>query len=572
MATAKTFGTAAVLVALCVGAWWWLRDDGVASTPSAPQVAAAKSDAEATSRTPRPRAEATSTAPPVEPTLPVQAPPPGAGVRLRFVDESGAPLPPEAVKARWSGGGAAPSVALFDDRALRSPNRSDWMLQTVVGAGDALRPERLDETSGAFALADRVPRGRWRLLVFPGAAASTLTRTFTVVKDGDAVDVDVVLAATATRTVRVVRLDDGDVRVVAGARVTPYFEAGAAGAAFAGPAFTTDAAGEARLPIDDGDARRRGRPPTWWATAPGGAASFQVRSDAAAGDAVLVVRLSSTFDVEGDAFLADGSPAAGRTVLWNKGRVVSTTCDATGHFRLEGLAAGAPTQTLFLVEDAAHGILRSGTVATKPGGTATMRFDAPAADMARVVVRLTAGGRPVRGMAVTCRENIGGTMALTDADGAATLTGFPQDARPTVVVLLCDPRVAQDFTATQTQTPLAAGELRKLSLDLPVGAIRVRVVGADGSPVPGAHVIARPSDKSKLDPNGAATAPTPEEWAVKYGDARFADDDGAALLVGLPPGATCEVSALDGVAGLTASTSVVPGTADAPAEVTLTLR
>jgi hypothetical protein len=141
-----------------------------------------------------------------------------------------------------------------------------------------------------------------------------------------------------------------------------------------------------------------------------------------------------------------------------------------------------------------------------------------------------------------------------------------------VVVLLCDPRVAQDFTATQTQAPLAAGEVRRLSLDLPVGAIRVRVVGADGSPVPGAHVVGRPADKSTLDANGAAVAPSPVGWAVKFGDARFADDDGAALLTGLPSGATCEVGAFDGVAGLKASASVVPGTSDAPAEVTLTLR
>ena len=161
-------------------------------------------------------------------------------------------------------------------------------------------------------------------------------------------------------------------------------------------------------------------------------------------------------------------------------------------------------------------------------------------------------------------------MALTDSDGSAALTGIAGGAQPTIVVLLCDPRVAEDFTATATPMPLAVGEVRKLSLDLPVGAIRVRVVAADGSPVPGAHVIARPADKSTLDANGAATAPSPDAWAVKYGDARFADDDGVALLTGLPVGATCEVSAFDGVAGLKASTSVVPGTADAPAEVTLT--
>jgi RNA polymerase sigma-70 factor (ECF subfamily) len=564
MATAKTYATAAALVALCVGAYWWLRDDGVAAP--ATDVATAKRDVEAPARPTRPRAEAPAPAPAVAEKAPATTTPSlGARVRLRFIDETGAPIPSEVLKARWGGGTATPSVALFDDRALRSPNRSDWLHQTVEGTGDAVRPVPLDETPDAFALKERVPPGRWRIVAFPGAATATLSRPFTVTNDGGAVDVDVTLAPTELCVVRVT--DRATHAAVEGARLVPIF--GFRDAAFvAGAAVTTDAAGEARLPVESRDGAEL-HPITWWATAPGRFARFRVRP----GDGIVDVAMDPTFDVEGEAFLVDGSPAAGRTVVWHRiGMTIEAVCDAAGRFKLAGVPTDEPKTSLFLIEDSERGVLRSGTVETKPGDTATMRFDAPASNTARIAVRLTAGGWPVRGMAVTCREGIGATMALTDADGTATLTGFPPGAQPTVVVLLCDPRVAQDFTAAAKQPALAAGETRTLSLDLPVGAIRVRVVAADGSPAAGALVLARPTDKSTLDPNGQATAPRPEEWAVKYGDARFADDEGATLLTGLSAGGACEVTASDGVAGLKASTSIVPGTLDAPAETTLTLK
>jgi hypothetical protein len=191
-----------------------------------------------------------------------------------------------------------------------------------------------------------------------------------------------------------------------------------------------------------------------------------------------------------------------------------------------------------------------------------MRFDAPAADAARVVV--VDRGRPVAGMAVAPRQK-GGTIVPTDATERPRCRVFPR--REAAVVVLCDPRVADDFCRDE-QPPLAAGETASCRSTPCRRDPRPRV-SPNGSRAAGSLV--RPTRTSRARPK-APVATSPEGWAVKFGDGRFADEDGAALLVGLPPGATCEVSTFDGVAGLKASTSVVPGTADSPAEVTLTLK
>jgi len=448
---------------------------------------------------------------------------------------------------------------------LRGPSTRE-QFAVVVGAGTSLREVALDGDAEDARLRERLPKGRWRLVVFPGAADATLTRPFTVAGDAEDLAIDVVLPETALRLVRVVDADSKS--PVAGARLTPFFEFGDDGAFVAGGSATTDDAGECRLPVGKSNTVTYQRPPTWWATAPGRCASFQMRADPnAAAGAAAVVMMKSTVDVEGEAFLPDGSPAVGRRVLWRrKGLAIDAVCDAQGRFRMAGLPTDKGRQEVFLIEDAARGIIRSATVDAKPGTVGTLRFGGPAIGSGNLTLKVTAGGRPVEGLflMVGGKTEAGGRMgAMTGADGTVEVGGIATGETLRILVALADIRVIDDFRASPAEfAPLSPGEARTLALDLPGGAIRVRVVDADGKGVPGARVYARPTDRSVAGPAG---------WQVSLGDGRFADDDGEVLLVGLPPGTSCDVAAFDDVTGAQPKATAVPGTFDAPTEVTLTL-
>lgn len=569
--TTKLAAGAAFVLLFGLVIWWW-AGDGDAAPPevaTAPDADSANVPGRANARAARPARAETPDTPAAETAAPSPPPvvttSPGALVRLRFVDESGAVLSPETVRQRWGGGVASPTVALLDDRVLRGVSRRD-QLAVVTGAGESLRPVALDGAAEDVRLRERLPKGRWRLVVLPGAADSTLTRPFTVGGDTEDLAVDVLLPGTALRLVRV--LDAESRSPVAGATLTPYFEIGDDGAFVAGGAATTDASGECRLPVGAGVAATYQRPPTWWATAPGRCASFQVRADPnAAADAAIVVSLKRTFDVEGEAFLPDGSPAAGRLVIWRrKGHSVRATCDAEGRFRLTGLPTDRNRQEVFLVEDRARGVLRSLEAEAKPGTTASVRFGGVDLGRASLTLNVTAGGRAVEGLMLFVWGTTAGgsrTAATTGPDGRAAIAGLPAGEALQLMVALADLRVVDDYRATPAAfAPLAPGEERTLALDLPAGTLRVRVVGADGKAVPGTRVWARPADRA---------APGPAGWQATLGDGRFADDDGAAVLVGLPTGVPCEVQAFDDVTGAQSKTTAVPGTSDAPVDVTLTL-
>jgi len=401
-------------------------------------------------------------------------------------------------------------------------------------------------------------------VAIPGGAPTSLSAPFTVDRDGAELDVDVVLAPAALRTVKVV---DASGTPVAGARLVPHFEFGDDAAFVPGPPATTDAAGESRLP--EQESKSAHRPPTWWATAPGGAASFQVRATPAGADAApIVVKLAQTGTIEGEAYLGDGSPAAGRRVTWRrKGYTIDAVCDQEGRFRMTDVPADRPKAQLFLLEDPATGRSQGALAEMQAGGTARVRFGRPAAEGARVVVRVTSGGRAVAGLLVMAggpREGADAAMVLTDGDGCARFGGVPSGGPWNAIVFLNDIRVSDDFLAmAKDAPPLAAGEERRLDLELPGGAVRVRVVDADGRAVPGALVWARP------EAPGAASAPG---WTtLKIGAAQFAGDDGATILVGLPTTGTCTIDSVDDATGRKAKATAVPGTFDAPTEVTLTL-
>lgn len=580
MGTAGKAGIAAALAfVLVAGAWWALRDDGgagdVAAAPDeTPRAGTAGAARRSTGRALRPgevaAADAKEEAAPAVVAPPVPAAEPGALVRLRFVDQNGAPLPADTVRERWGGGVAAPSLALADDRAMRGGAGRGALLQIIGGAGESLRQVPVEEGADGVRMKDRVPKGRWRLVAFPGASPSSVSLPFTIARDGDDVPVDIVLAAAPMRVVHTV---DESGAPVAGATLSARFEFGDDSAFVQGLSVTTDAAGECRLPVEGADSRTHQRPPTWWATAPGRAASFQVRPASPGGtgatgatEAPFVVKLVRTCDVEGDAFLADGAPAAGRTVGWRrKGMVVEAVCDAQGKFRLAGVPSERGRLQLFLIEDVAEQRIVAGSAEAKPGATVQARIGIPAGEATgRLVLRLTAGGRPLAGSTVMCgtKESLA-RFGATAADGTVTLGGLATGVPLRLSVLVGDLRVSDDHKADAKDfAPFATGEERKVELDLPAGVVRVRVVDAAGAPVPGAYVGAKPKDANYTAPAG---------WTVRPGFAGFSDDDGVALLGALVPGASCEINAIDGVTGARATASTLPGTWDAPADVTVTL-
>ena len=130
-----------------------------------------------------------------------------------------------------------------------------------------------------------------------------------------------------------------------------------------------------------------------------------------------------------------------------------------------------------------------------------------------------------------------------------------------------DPRVIDDFHADHVG-PLALepGRERRMDLDLPDGAVRLRILdSATDAPVVGAVAWGRPAEKD-------VEAKRFDGMRYFVGWGGRVEADGTILLRGLVPGHPHVVAAAaDGYAE-TEQTGVLPGTGASPAELTLRIK
>ncbi len=116
-----------------------------------------------------------------------------------------------------------------------------------------------------------------------------------------------------------------------------------------------------------------------------------------------------------------------------------------GSYRLDGLAMSASRSKASILLLGA-GRPRGEEVPLQAEKTSEFTFGTPggSADGARLVVRVTAGGRPLRGVLVTVSVGDEHRLARSDAEGRADFEGLDEGAvRPEV--WLGDPGLVDDF-------------------------------------------------------------------------------------------------------------------------------
>jgi RNA polymerase sigma-70 factor (ECF subfamily) len=510
--------------------------------------------------------------------------PTGAAVRVRFL--AGSPpkeLSTAEVEALYASAGTPTTVRLVSETALAAESTAG-IFKTMFGSPDAWQASARLRFGGEGVTVDpAVPPGRWRLFVARPRSVPWLTEALDAAAGGELSVAVPGVDERRTRPIRLVTADTGS--PLAGARVVSYFEFGDDQAFLSGPTLTADARGEFDLPVDVATSPEQGRSPTWWALADGyaGVVHRAPRNEIGSPDPTpeategFTVRVPRTAVVEGKAYLRDGTPAVGKTVLGSrKGHSVRTEVGADGSFRLEGVPVedhgfGDTRTGVVLLEDVERGHIVGRQVNVKAGGTATVVFGEPAGSgkTGRIVGRITVGGKGLpdafvlAGAASTDRNR---TFRNTDADGRFDFEAVPAGATQ-FQVYLGDPRASDDFSISITAPfDLVAGETKTFDFDLPDGAVRVTVLDdATGKPLQGAAAWGRPSEPG-------ASRERFGGFAYHPGWAAFTDEKGVATLRGLPLGEvhTIEAGTRDGKHARAAS--VHPSGSAAPTEIVLRVK
>jgi hypothetical protein len=419
-------------------------------------------------------------------------------------------------------------------------------------------------------LAEALPAGRHRLYIGRPRAAPMLAAGLSE----EAAELSIPLPD-SPQTGRVRLVDANDRRPLAGATVRPHYEFGDDTVFLPGPALTADHRGEVEIPLLEDAVRGESRQPTWWVETVRHLGRIPLQGVRMADPGrVLEVEVRPPATVVGKAWLSSGEPAEGRTVFWqDKGRVARAVVAADGSFRLDSVAvreAGGNTVEVILVEDLEAFRMNSARVRVTPGGTSEVEIGEPAGRRTTAVLfgRVTAGGKPVAGAFVMSRTEgaeAGQSFVRTGEDG----TFRKEDVAAGAVrysIFLGDPRAVDDFwLGNLDPVDLPVGNEHRLDFDLPGGVFVVKVVdAATGAPIPGAVAWGRPEDRQAGKDRFPGHRYSPG-WGLRAGE------DGAARLLAMLPGEPHVIEAgIEGYRGAK-TTGHLPGTAEAPAEVTLRL-
>jgi RNA polymerase sigma-70 factor (ECF subfamily) len=474
---------------------------------------------------------------------------------VRFTVDGRSASPEEA--RSLLGGVASLPVWWMPDPLLANPDPVHLLRLWTAPPGTWRREGRIELGEVVRVVPRPGPGSWWASVARPGDQA------WTGRVEIDATGEVVVPLRSRVETVRVRVLDADTGAPLPAATAVPWSEIGDDLAFVPGAAVTTDAHGEFPAPVP-ADAPRGSRNATWWVSTEDRVAAVPPYQLVAARGGTLDVRLPRHATVRGRAFLPDGRPATGHLLTaMRKGKSASTRVAEDGSFVLRGVPADAPNARLMLIGDLSRMEVTMREVPVSPGAEVEALFGVPAGTQPTGTLRgrLTAGGRPLAGVVVLIGRD-DGTMWTTDADGRWRADGLPPGDTH-VHVLLGTVGVADDFGLVTT-TPLRvdAGGETVADLDLPGGAIRVRVVdAATGAPVPRAYVLVSPVDRAEVRDRYPG-------WAFHPGWAAPTGADGVVTLPALVPRARHAVKAVrpsDRAEG----TADVPsaGTHDAPTEV-----
>ncbi len=477
---------------------------------------------------------------------------------VRFVDD-GVEVPTEEVMRRYKARNAQPEVVFIAESDLAGGPSATLRRLFALTEGWELRATLLFEAEGARIFPTPGDGAWWVMTTRPGAAPWFDRVTFGA---SGAERVVTVPLPSRVATVRVRAVADDTGKPVAGAVAVPYVEYGD-DQAFARGWFDGvrgDLRGEIEIAVAE-RAPSGQRQVTWWVTAPGYAAPVSnelLRLSAGGG---RDVRLKPTVTVKGTAWDRDGTPAFGRTVLsTKKGRTVTAEVSADGTFDVHDAFPGA---ALFLALDAEAVDVIGTEIPASASGTIEVTLGTPRSAGTGGVVRgrLTAGGVGISG-ALAALGKKPGRIVTTDAEGRFRADGVEAGDVP-FEVLLGDPAVTDDFwIRSRTPIRLVAGAEVPLEFDLPAGVIRVRVVDADGAPIPHAVAYAAPED-SKAERDRFPGFEFSAGWCA------VTDEKGWATLLGLVAGAPHRLLAgvKDGGKNPEERTGIVPGTAANPVAV-----
>jgi RNA polymerase sigma factor (sigma-70 family) len=498
----------------------------------------------------------------------------GRAVHVAF-ESSGSRLAPEAARARYEAPGMRHVILVPPDQAEAGSVRE--MVRRMSSAPSAWQTTATLEFAGDDVRLSRALDGAGWLLSVARPGDDPYLAPVREGPDGRLEAVVPLRDPVPRVRVRLVEAESG--RPLASAALLPYAEAGDDFLFVEGGLVVADAGGEAELPRP-GPVGPGNRSPTWWAVSAGRLAEVEPWRLRQAPEGGLEVRVPRTATVRGRAWLEDGTPAAGRVVTsGRKGRFFTTVVAADGTFELRDVAALEPgpgvesRARVALIEDLATMAVSFAMVPVTPGAVVETRIGRPAEEgrPARVVGRITAGGKPLAGVLVHFGLAAGdrsAAMASTKADGTYRVEPAPA-GEGRIQVLLGESGISDDaYVRGQTTLRLDAGGELRADFDLPGGAIRVRVVDdATGKPVPGALVMTKPEER------GVEAGRFPG-YVLAAGWCAAVGADGSALLPGLPLGAGHRVEAIlkDRSRQARTEAPLLPGTMDAPAEVVLRLK
>ncbi len=243
-------------------------------------------------------------------------------------------------------------------------------------------------------------------------------------------------------------------------------------------------------------------PTTVIARAPGFASSRPLALAVEPGQVLAEVELALREGgrLSGEIFAPDGSPGGGRTIQIRStsaaerfGREIVS--DAQGFFLLEALDPGTYAVAAIPEEMQRPGSgpvrgdalrrLSMATVEIVAGETCHVVLGKAPSEPVRLHGRIGGAGKGLEElMVMVLREGVGGIASATassvGADGSYALV---LDAPGDYLVLLGDPRSGEPCAEYLRRIP--AGGAVQLDLDLPAGAIRGRVFGADGRGIAG---------------------------------------------------------------------------------------
>lgn len=493
-------------------------------------------------------------------------------VEVLLKDEFGRVVSAADAKQRYEAAGMRPLVRLVSHDALTDGDRSR-SLENMFGLSDGLsQPSMLRFEDGRVLLEITPGDGYWRILMERPAAAPDMTPVFEVAA-GAPVRVEMQLPSEVQGArIRAVSADDGS--VLKNATIQPYYEIGDDAAFVPGVARRTDAQGEATIPKFDAGGRRGQRAPAWWITTADRAVmigSVLIR-DAVAGE-VVEVKVPRTASVRGHAYLRNGKPAVGRSIIsTRKGRGVRTKVGPDGGYRLDGVAAGGwGRASVFLIEDLEAAAFQMGELKLTPGEVGTHDFGRAtvASEVGTIEGRVTAGGQPVPNLLVVVRPETskeGMVTGVTDANGRYRLEGLEPGTRR-FMVILGDYRVSDDFSIrSESGFTVEAGQLQTLDFDLPDGVVEVVLLDDEtGKPIQGGAAMARATARE----HGRDLF---DGFTAVIGWSESVDKQGVARLQALPRGEPLTVRY--GAPGYARSerTDVTAGTPDEPKRIEIRLR